>query len=102
MNPSEEFLSHAADCQRMAKFTRDPASKATRNRMAKRWLQYAGGFNRRVEVAGLAREFRRLAGAVGENERRVELVEVALRPQRFLHLVRELDVSRALGEPHRL
>ena len=27
MNPADEFLRHAADCQQMAKFTRDPASK---------------------------------------------------------------------------
>src|SRR5262249_58441707 len=37
----------------------------------------AGGFDRRVEVARLALELRRLAGAVSENEWRVELVEVA-------------------------
>ena len=34
INPSDEFLRHAADCQQMAKFTRDPASKATWRRMA--------------------------------------------------------------------
>src|SRR5262249_24853786 len=38
MNPPEEFLRHAADCQRMAKFTRDPASRATWSRMAARCL----------------------------------------------------------------
>jgi len=38
INPSDEFLRHAADCQQMAKFTRDPASKATWRRMAERWL----------------------------------------------------------------
>ena len=41
INPSEEFLRHAADCQQMAKFTRDPASKATWSRMAERWLRCA-------------------------------------------------------------
>jgi hypothetical protein len=46
MNPSEEFLKHAADCQRMAKFTRDPESKATWNRMAERWLECAERFKR--------------------------------------------------------
>src|SRR5262249_56746459 len=56
----------------------------------------AGGFDCRVEVARLALELGRLAGAVSENEGRVELVEMTLRAQRFLHLVRELDVSRSL------
>ena len=37
MNPADEFLRHAADCQQMAKFTRDPASRATWQRMAERW-----------------------------------------------------------------
>ena len=46
MNPSEEFLRHAADCQQMAKFTRDPASRATWNRMAERWLTCAERFDR--------------------------------------------------------
>jgi hypothetical protein len=44
MNPSEEFLRHAADCQQMAKFTRDPASKATWSRMAERWRHCAEVF----------------------------------------------------------
>ncbi len=44
MNPSEEFLRHAADCQQMAKFTRDPASRATWSRMAERWLDCAERF----------------------------------------------------------
>jgi hypothetical protein len=39
MNPPDEFLKHAAACQQMAKATRNPASKATWNRMAERWLQ---------------------------------------------------------------
>lgn len=44
INPSDEFLRHAADCQQMAKFTRDPASRATWNRMAERWLHCAEVF----------------------------------------------------------
>jgi hypothetical protein len=51
MNPSEEFLKHAADCQRMAKFTRDPASRATWNRMAERWQRCADTFNRQSAAA---------------------------------------------------
>jgi len=44
MNPSEEFLRHAADCQQMAKFTRDPTSKQTWSRMAERWVRCAEVF----------------------------------------------------------
>ena len=51
MNPSEEFLRHAADCQRMAKFTRDPESKATWNRMAERWVSCAERFNNEMLAA---------------------------------------------------
>jgi hypothetical protein len=32
MNPPDEFLKHAADCEQMAKFARDPESKATWSR----------------------------------------------------------------------
>ena len=41
MNQPEEFLKHAVECQQMAKATRDPATKATWNRMAERWAQCA-------------------------------------------------------------
>jgi hypothetical protein len=44
MNPSEEFLRHAADCVQMAKFTRDPQSRATWQRMAQRWVSCAERF----------------------------------------------------------
>ena len=37
MNPPDEFLKHAADCEQMAKFARDAESKATWYRMAERW-----------------------------------------------------------------
>src|SRR6266853_4362444 len=50
MNPSEEFLKHAADCQQMAKLTRDPQSKATWNRMAERWLDCAERFKRQSQA----------------------------------------------------
>ena len=46
MNPAEEFLRHAADCQQMAKFTRDPASRATWQRMAERWRHCAEVFQK--------------------------------------------------------
>jgi hypothetical protein len=44
MNPREEFLKHAGDCEQMAKSTRDPASKLTWNRMAERWRSCASSY----------------------------------------------------------
>src|SRR5580692_1398963 len=48
-----------------------------------------GGFSqtlhRRKNVARLALEFRRLAGAVGENERRMQAVEMALGAELLHH-----------------
>lgn len=42
MNPADEvFLERAAECERMAKFTRDPDSKFTWRRMAARWQRCA-------------------------------------------------------------
>src|SRR5262249_22811950 len=37
MNLADEFLKRELDCQRMAKFARDPQSRATWLRMAERW-----------------------------------------------------------------
>ena len=51
INPSDEFLRHAADCQQMAKFTRDPASKATWSRMADRWRHCAEVFESQQSAA---------------------------------------------------
>jgi hypothetical protein len=50
MNPSDEFLKHALECQRMAKFTRDPESKATWTRMAARWIDCAERFKSQSEA----------------------------------------------------
>jgi len=44
MNPADEFLKHVADCQQMARLSRDPQSKATWNRMAQRWMDCAERF----------------------------------------------------------
>jgi len=38
---SEEFLRHAADCERMAKFAHDRESKLVWNGMAERWIRCA-------------------------------------------------------------
>ena len=48
MNPCEEFLRHAADCEEMAKATGDAASRLTWNRMAKRWRMCAWKIESRV------------------------------------------------------
>ena len=49
IDPSDEFLRHAADCQRMAKFTRDPQSRETWSRMAQRWTECAERFTHQRE-----------------------------------------------------
>ena len=51
MNPTDEFLRHAAECERMAKFTRDPQSKATWRGMAERWHRCAEVFTRQSSAA---------------------------------------------------
>src|SRR5215468_6908506 len=44
MNPVDEFLKRELDCQRMAKFARDPQSRASWLRMAERWRLCAEKF----------------------------------------------------------
>ena len=63
MNPADEFLRHAADCERMAKFTRDPQSRATWNRMAERWVLCAERFKQQSSAAqrSAPRRHRRLS-----------------------------------------
>jgi hypothetical protein len=56
----------------------------------------------RVEVPALALELGRLERTVGEDERGVQAVEMALRAELLLHRIGELDVTVALGEPNRL
>ncbi len=41
MIPSEEFLRHAAECEHMARFSRDPQSRAVWHGMAERWNRCA-------------------------------------------------------------
>jgi hypothetical protein len=41
MDIVENFLNHAGECRRMARFTRDREAKAVWNRMADRWLMLA-------------------------------------------------------------
>jgi hypothetical protein len=51
MNPSEEFMRHAAECESMAKFTRDPQSRATWSHMAERWVRCAELFDSQSAAA---------------------------------------------------
>jgi hypothetical protein len=51
MNPPDEFMRHAAECQLMAKFTRDPESRATWTHMAERWVRCAELFNKQSLAA---------------------------------------------------
>jgi hypothetical protein len=45
INPSEEFLKHAAECKRMARFAHGSKDKAAWTRMAERWQQCAEWFD---------------------------------------------------------
>ena len=63
MNPPDEFLKHAAECEQMAKFVRDPASKATWNRMADRWRRCAEKFRSDSLAAHHAMSAKRRQGA---------------------------------------
>src|ERR1700692_3994373 len=58
--------------------------------------------NGREEIFSLALKFRALPGAAGENERRVQAVEMALRAELLHHRIGERDVGRAFRSPHRL
>ena len=51
MNPPEEFLKHAAECQLMAKFAHKPEDKETWRRMAERWLRCAKLFTKQSLAA---------------------------------------------------
>jgi hypothetical protein len=50
INPADEFRRHAAECQRMAKLTRDRESRETWNRLAERWTQVAERFQHEREA----------------------------------------------------
>jgi hypothetical protein len=63
MNPPDEFLKHAADCEQMAKFARDPKSKATWNRMAERWRRCAEKFTSESLAAHHAMQAKRRQNA---------------------------------------
>ncbi len=51
MNPSEKFMRFAAECELMAKFTRNPENKTVWTRMAERWLRCAQLYDREASIA---------------------------------------------------
>jgi hypothetical protein len=51
MNPSDEFLRHATECQKMAKSARYRGDKDVWNRMAERWLRLASWFEEETAKA---------------------------------------------------
>src|SRR5450830_152201 len=53
----------------------------------------AGRLHRRGEIAVLALEFRRLIGAVSDDDGRAQSVDLPLRTHRLLHVVGEFDVG---------
>jgi hypothetical protein len=51
MTPSEKFLRFAAECETMAKFTRNPENRTVWTRMAERWLRCAQLYDRKASAA---------------------------------------------------
>jgi hypothetical protein len=51
VNPSEKFLRFAAECELMAKFTRNPENRTVWTRMAERWLRCAQLYDQEASAA---------------------------------------------------
>jgi hypothetical protein len=51
MTPSEKFMRFAAECELMAKFTRNPENRTVWTRMAERWLRCAQLYDREASAA---------------------------------------------------
>jgi hypothetical protein len=51
MGPSERFVKFAAECERMAKFTRTLENRTVWTRMAERWLRCAELYDRQSSAA---------------------------------------------------
>jgi hypothetical protein len=51
MAASEKFLRFAAECEVMAKFTRNPESRATWTRLAERWIRCAELIDRNGSIS---------------------------------------------------
>jgi hypothetical protein len=68
MNPSEKFVTFAAECTLMAKFTHTPEDKAVWRRMSERWLRCAELYDQETAAAHyahLAKRHRTLARGWG-------------------------------------
>jgi hypothetical protein len=63
MHAPEVFLKHAAECDGMAKFTRDSQSCAAWKGMAERWRQCAERARREESIVRPARQSRRSVSA---------------------------------------
>ena len=63
---------------------------------------FAGGLHCGRKIARLALELGRFERAIRHDDRRVEVVEMALRAQQVLHLIGERDVGAADREAHGL
>ena len=63
MNPSQEFRKFAAECERMAKFTRDRQSKNEWRLMSERWLQNAKSFEEKHPAPERRNRYRKSAHA---------------------------------------
>jgi hypothetical protein len=51
MNPSEKFVTLAAECKLMAKFTHTSEDKAVWRRMAERWIRCADLYDQETSAA---------------------------------------------------
>jgi hypothetical protein len=51
MNPSEKFVTFAAECKLIAKFTHTPEDKAEWKQMSERWLRCAELSDRETSAA---------------------------------------------------
>ena len=63
MNLFEEFLKHAEECERTARFARDPKSKAEWRQLADRWRRCASTFSRNVETTLSRRQEKKTVAA---------------------------------------
>ena len=64
---SEDFLRHAAECEYMAKFSRDAHNKAEWRSMAERWIRCAELAKQKSAVihSPKARQYRRINANLG-------------------------------------
>src|SRR5262245_20855438 len=95
MNPPDEFLKHAADCEQMAKFARDPQGKATWKRMAERWHRCAEKFTSESLAAHQAMAAKRRQGVAHDWAHAVGLQPPPQRRRRHAGCGRERQSRQA-------